>query len=315
MTSAPIRQTPYSMSWKKRMLKSLSQSWELYILLLPAIAAQALFCYAPMYGVQIAFKEYITSEGIVGSEWIGLHNFIRFINYSSTWKLIRNTLRLSLYGYVGTPITIIIALMLNELEPAWYKKTIQMVSYAPHFLSTVVVCSMLTLFTDRATGVFNNIIEFFGGERKAFLAIPEMFPSLFVWSGVWQGVGWGTIIYLASLSNVPQDQIEASQIDGANKIQVIWHVKLPAILPTIVILLILSTGNIMNVSFEKTFLLKNDLNSEASNVISTYTYQIGLMEGKFSYSAAIGLFNNIINILIMIMVNKIAKAVGDMSIW
>ncbi len=274
-----------------------------------------IFCYAPMYGVQIAFKDYLTTTGIVGSPWIGLHNFRRFLNYSGMWKLFKNTLTLSLYGYVGTPITIFIALMLNELNPLWFKKTVQMVSYAPHFLSTVVVCSMLTLFTNRSGGVFNNIIAALGGERRDFLSIPEYFPSLYVWSGVWQGVGWGTIIYLAALSNVPQEQIEASQIDGANKLQTIWHVKLPTILPTIVILLILQTGSIMNVSFEKTFLLKNDLNAEKSTVISIYTYQIGLMDGKFSYSAAIGLFNNIINIFIMIIVNKAAKLIGEISIW
>lgn len=315
MQGTNLRYRSKSEQLRVKFAKVFYKNWRLYVLMLPAIVMQAIFCYGPMYGVQIAFKDYRTNLGIIGSEWIGFSHFERFLSYSDMWRMIKNTLRLSLYGYVGTPITICVALMLNELKPVWFKKTVQMVSYAPHFLSTVVICSMVTLFTDRSTGVINNIIELFGGTRTNFLADPKYFATLYVWSGVWQGVGWGTIIYLASLASVPQEQIEAATIDGANKIQTIWHVKLPTIRPTIIILLILSTGSIMGVSFEKTFLLKNELNAEASEVISTYTYRIGLLGSEFSYSAAIGLFNNIINIIILICVNKIAKKVGEVSIW
>ena len=295
--------------------KAWLRSWRLYLLILPAVIATGIFCYGPMYGVQIAFKDYSTKLGIWGSPWVGLDNFVRFLKYPDTWQLLKNTLRLSLYGYVGTPITIALALMINELNVRWFKKTIQMISYAPHFLSTVVVCSMVTLFADRSTGLFNNIIELFGGTRQAWLSVPGAFGHLYTWSGVWQGVGFGTIIYLATLAGVSDEQLEAAEIDGANRLQRIWHVKLPAITPTIVILLIMSTSGLLNVSFEKVFLLKNDLNSEVSNVISTYTYELGLLQGQFSYSAAIGLFNNIFNVLILCVVNMIAKRVSEVSLW
>ena len=240
------------------------RSWQMYVLLLPAVIYVFIFNYMPLYGVQIAFRDYSTRAGIWGSEWVGLEYFRKFVEFPNFWLLIKNTLEIGLYSIATFPCSVIFALMLNEVRNAKFKKTVQMISYIPHFLSTVVICSMLTLFLNERTGVFNEIIEVFGGTRQEFLTVPRYFADIYVWSGVWQGLGWGAIIYMAALSGVPQDLIDAAKVDGATRLQIIWHVNIPSILPTIVIMLIFSCGGVLGVGFEKVYLMQNSLNLSAS---------------------------------------------------
>ena len=283
--------------------------------MLPAIATTFLFDYVTMYGVQIAFKDYRNLQGIHGSRWVGFEHFVRFITFPNFWALVGNTLNITLYSLATFPIGVILALFINEVRSLKYKKTVQMVSYAPHFLSTVVVVSIITLFLSRANGLFNNIIALFGGTRIDFMTIPAYFPTIYVWSGVWQNAGWSTIIYLAALSGVSPELVEAARIDGANRVQIIWNVNIPTILPTAVIMFILSTGGLLSLGHEKILLMQNPLNLPASSVISTYVYQMGIQSAQYSYSTAIGLFNNVVNVIIIIMVNKLAKKVSGVGIW
>lgn len=296
-------------------LKVLRIKWQLYLLLLPALIYVIIFSYGPMYGIQIAFKDYKTGRGIWASDWVGLKHFIRFVTYPNFWKIIRNTLAISIYGLSTFPCAVIFALLLNEITSMKYKKTVQMLSYMPHFFSTVVVCGIITLFLDRGMGVVNKVLELMGLERVAFLSNPKLFSSIYVWSGVWQNLGWNSIIYLAALAGVSPELIEAARIDGANRLHIIWYVNLPTILPTVVTMLILSCGGLLSVGFEKVYLLQNALNLDASEVISTYTYQIGLVNGQFSYSAAIGLFNTIVNVTMLAIVNAVSKKLSGTGIW
>lgn len=296
-------------------LRRLAGSWRLYLLILPAVAYLAVFNYAPMYGLQIVFKNFRPSRGFAGSEWVGLKHFSRFLSYPNFLKIIGNTLTLSLYSLATFPCSVIAALLINELDNARFKRTVQMVSYAPHFVSVVVICAMLKLFCDRETGIFNTIISALGGPVENWMTVPAAFPHLYVWSGVWQSLGWGTIVYLAALSGVSSELHEAAEIDGANRLQIVCHINLPSILPTVVIMLILSCGNILSVGFEKVFLMQNSLNLDVSQVISTYVYQVGIIDNQYSYSAAIGLFNTVVNVTMVLLVNFIAKRVSGMSIW
>lgn len=253
--------------------------------------------------------------GIWGSPWVGFQHFERFLTFPDFWKIMGNTLRISFKSLVwGFPFPILLALLLNELTNLRFKKAVQMITYAPHFISTITVCGMVLLFFNREYGVVNGVISLFGGSKVDWLSNAKFFDVLYVGSGIWQGTGWGTIIYLAALSGISPELIEAAKIDGASRLKIIWYINIPTILPTIVIMLILNCGGLLNVGFEKVFALQNDLNLSVSNVLGTYTYQIGLQGGQFSYAAAIGLFNNIVNILILIFVNMIAKKLSDISI-
>lgn len=296
-------------------IKWLLRDWQLYVLLLPAMIHLLIFSYQPMYGVQIAFRDFSAKLGIWGSEWVGLEHFKRFLNYPNFKLLMKNTLGIGLYSLATFPCSIIFALMLNEVKNQKFKKSIQMISYIPHFLSTVVVCSMVTLFFNQKTGIVNMIIEAFGGQKIAFLEEAKYFADFYVWSGVWQGLGWGAIIYIAALSSVPEELVEAARMDGAKRLQIIRYVNIPHIMPTIIIMLIFACGGILGVGYEKILLLQNDLNITKSQVISTYTYEIGIRGGQYSYSSAIGLFNNIVNVLLLGIVNYIAKKFGETSIW
>ena len=291
------------------------RSIPLYFLMLPGILVTLLFAYGPMYGVQIAFKEFAYRKGIWGSPWVGLKHFVRYINYPGFWIIFRNTLVLSLYGMIGFPINLLFALFLNEMNHLKFKKVVQMVSYAPHFLSTVVVCGMLMLFLNRENGLFNNVLTALGGRRINFLAEPSLFPGIYVWSGVWQDLGWGTIIYLSALSGVSTDMVEAARLDGANRLQIMFRINLPTIMPTVMILLIMSLGHVLSVGFDKVLLLQNNLNLDTSRVISTYVYEIGLVDGQMSYSAAIGLFNNVVNLIVLVLVNGVAKRLSGVGLW
>ena len=289
--------------------------WQMYVLVLPAMVYVFIYHYLPMYGVQIAFKDFRTSLGIWDSPWVGLKHFQKFINLPIFWTLIQNTLTITLYSLATFPLPVIFALMLNEVRSTHLKKTIQIVSYAPHFISTVVLCSMLTLFLNENTGVINSILSMLGLSRISFLTVPAYFPGVVVWSGVWQELGWNSIIFLAALAGVSPELVEAARIDGASRLQIIRHVNLPCILPTVVILLIMRCGSLLSLGFEKVFLLQNPLNLEASRIISTYTYELGLIGGQYSLSSAVGLFNTIVNVILLILVNFIANRLTEISLW
>ena len=289
--------------------------WQIYLLVAPAVIYIFLFNYLPMVGLQIAFRDYRASKGIWGSQWVGLKYFIKFFNYPNCWKIIRNTLVLSLYSLATFPLSIIAALLINELRSVSYKKEVQMVSYAPHFISTVVICSMITLFMNQSSGLINNVIAALGGKRVDFLGTAAYFPHIYVWSGVWQNLGWGTIIYLATLSAVSPELHEAAYLDGANRMQIILHVNIPCILPTVVIMLIMNCGTILSVGFEKVYLLQNALNLDTSQTISTYNYELGLLGGQYSYTTAIGLFNTVVNVVMLTIVNTVSRRVSEISLW
>lgn len=296
--------------------KYLRDNWQLYTLLLPAIIFVFVFAYIPMYGVQIAFRNYKVSTGILGSQWAGLKYFIRFFKSSNFWPLLGNTLGISAYSLVaGFPIPIILALMLNELKQKKLRKTIQMITYAPHFISTVAICGMIHIFTNVDTGLINNIIRIFGGEGIMFMTQPRYFKTIYVISGIWQSSGWRTVIYMAALSSVDPQIVEASIIDGANRFQKILHVDIPSILPTIITLFILNCGSLLSVGYEKILLLQNQLNMEASDVISTYVYRLGILDSQYSYTTAIGLFDSVVNFIILFIANNVMRKVSDTSLW
>lgn len=275
-----------------------------------------IFCYVPMYGVQIAFRDYLPSKGFMGSAWVGLKHFNRFFSSFYFTRIVFNTLAINLYALlVGFPIPIIFALILNEIGNKPYKKTVQNVTYIPHFLSAVVVVSILQLLLNPDSGIINVVLKSLGMNAKDFMADPALFKHIYIWSGVWQNMGWDSIIYIASLSSVDPSLYEAATIDGASRFQKMRYISIPAIMPTIVILFILRCGQIMNIGFEKILLMQNDLNKEASDVISTFVYRSGILGADYSFSAAVGLFNSICNFILLIIVNSISRKVGDTSLW
>jgi len=304
-----------SPKWKKR----LRDSWEFYIFLIIPLLYLLLFVYIPMAGVQIAFKRFTPIGGIWGSEWVGLSNFIKFFQSYQLQRIIPNTLRLSIYSLVaGFPIPIIFALLLNVMNNGKTKKTIQTVTYIPHFISTVVLVGMVYRICSPVNGLYAQIVRLLNLKSVDLLAQPNVFPHLYVWSGIWQSFGWSSIIYLAALAGVNNELHEAAEIDGANRFQRIIHIDFPAILPTATILLILGCGSIMSIGFEKVFLMQNGLNLRTSEVISTYVYKIGLGSGglsDFSYATAIGLFNSLINLIMVGGVNALTRKMSDTSLW
>ncbi|MEK3722860.1 ABC transporter permease [Paenibacillus sp. FSL H8-0034] len=292
--------------------------WQLYILILLPVLYLITFKYVPMYGVQIAFKNFIATKGIWGSEWVGLSQFSRFYNSYDFWRIIRNTSILSGYTLIaGFPLPIVLALSLNNVSSKFFKKSVQMVTYAPHFISVVVMVGIIFQFTDPRTGIINHLIQFFGFEPINFMGNPSYFYSVFVWSGIWQNVGFSCIIYLAALSTIDPALHEAAVIDGANKLQRMWHVDIPGILPIAIILLIMNTGHILDVGFEKVLLMQNPLNNQTSEVIDTYVYKIGLASpaANYSYSSAIGLVKTVISLILLLTVNKIAQKTNQASLW
>ncbi len=299
----------------QRMRKNFSRNWQLYTFLIPALTYFIIFHYVPMYGVQIAFKDFYANLGITGSPWVGFEHFTRFFDSYYFWRLLKNTLILNIYGLLLFPIPIIFALMLNELRNGAYKKWTQTLTYAPHFISVVVVVGMLVAFLDPITGIVNHAIVSFGGQPIDFLTSPGWFRHIFVWSGQWQSLGWGTIIYLAALAGVNPELHEAATVDGASRMQRILHINIPSILPTVVILFILNIGSFMAIGFEKVLLMQNSLNAETSDVIQTFVYQTGLLEGQYSFAAAVGLFESAINIILLISVNHIARKTSQNSLW
>lgn len=296
--------------------KSVWKNWQLYIMCLPAVIYFLIFAYKPMYGIIIAFKNYSMRKGIMGSPWIGFGNFERL--FSSYWFpiILKNTLTLSgLTLILGFPIPILLALILNEVQNSRFRKGFQTISYAPHFISTVVLCGMLTLFLSPSSGVINRFITMLGGEHINFLQEPSMFKWVYVLSGVWQEMGWGSIIYFATLSGVDKALIEAADIDGASRLQKIWYINLPVLVPTILILLILNCGSLLSVGYEKVFLLQNPTNLSASEVISTFVYKSGLEKSDFSFGVAADLFNSVVNTIVLVLANTISKQTTKTSLF
>jgi len=298
------------------LLKDLRRNYDLYFLSLRAFIYYMIFRYYPMYGVQLAFKDFLAAKGIWGSPWIGFDHFERFFNSASFSLLIKNTLGISVYALiVGFPCPIILALMLNEVPSKYFKKTVQMITYAPHFISTVVLVGMITIFLSPGTGIFNQLFNLLGWDYIPFLSKPEWFKTIYVLSGIWQNTGWSSILYISALSGIDPQLHEAAKIDGASKLQRIWNIDIPGILPTAVILLTLNAGGLMSVGFEKVFLMQNTLNMRASDVISTFVYRVGLLDGDYSFSTAVELFNSVINFILLFTVNKVAKNLGETSLW
>ncbi|MFD0716563.1 ABC transporter permease [Paenibacillus sp. GCM10027626] len=296
--------------------RKLWKNWQLYLFIAPTLAYFIIFSYFPMYGVQIAFKKFVASKGIWGSEWVGLDHFYRFFNSYYFWDLIKNTMGISLYELaVGFPVPIVLALALNELKKSLFKNTLQTITYAPYFISTVVMGGLIIAFLSPQTGIINTMVKAFGGEPIAFLSDPAWFKTVYVLSGVWQGMGMGTIIFLAVLSGIDPGLHEAAIIDGASRFQRILYINLPGLAPTMIIILILNMGNVLSVGYEKIFLLQNSLNMESSDVISTYVYRSGLQQAQYSFSAAVGLFNSAINLVILVLVNWIARRTQKVSLW
>lgn len=288
----------------------------LYIMILPAITAVFIFHYVPIYGILMAFTDYKPSKGIWGSTWVGLKHFITFLEYPYFWTIMRNTLVLSLWSFVTMPFPIIFALMFNEMRNSKLRKTCQTIMYAPHFVSVVVVCSMVLLFVSR-DGIVNQIIKFFGGEATDLMAESSLFAPIYTISGLWTGLGWGTILFTSSLSSVSLEAVEAAKIDGASRMGVIRNIYLPHLRPTIVVTLIMKIGTLLSIGFEKIFLLQNPLNMDVSNVISTYVYDLGLVGGHYSYSTAVGLFEKIIAVFLVLFANWLVRKVshGEDSLW
>ena len=298
------------------LLKPITEKWQLYLLALPAIIYVILFCYKPLYGILIAFKDFKIKLGVWDSPWVGFEHFERI--FSSYWFpiILKNTLVLSMLSmFLGFPLPIILALMVNEIQNGKIRKGFQIVSYAPHFVSTVVVCGMITMFLSPSSGIINQLIEMLGGESQAFMQSGPAFKWIYTISGFWQGTGWGAIIYYAALSAVDKSLHEAAEIDGASLVQRIIHINIPAIMPTIVIMLIMRVGQVMNIGYEKVYLLQNDTNILGSEVISTYVYKQGLENAQFSFSTAVGLFNSVVNSILLISVNKIANKISGSGLW
>lgn len=295
--------------------RELSKNKYIYIMLLPVFIYYIMFHYVPMGGVLISFQDYSPRRGILGSDWVGFENFVEFFTGPYFWKILRNTLKISISSIVfGFPAPILLALLLNELKMKNYSRVIQTVTYLPHFISTVVVCGIVKEFT-LDTGVINDIIALFGGERSTMLIDPKKFLPVYVLSDIWQKIGWDSIIYLAALTSVDMQLYEAADIDGATRLRKIISITIPGILPTIMTMFILRIGNILNVGFEKIILLYNPSIYDTADVISTYVYRVGLQEYRWGYSTAVGLFNSVVNFGFLILANQMSKRFNEVSLW
>lgn len=305
-------------SFLSRVRKDFAKNKMLYLLALLPLAYYIIFHYVPMYGVIISFKKYVPALGIMGSDWadnFGFEHFIRFFGNKYFFRILGNTLRISFTALLfGFPAPILLALLLNELSNKYFVKTVQTATYLPHFISLVVMCGIFKIFTG-ANGIITQLVEHFTGDSTSILLKPELFTGIYVGTNIWQECGWGSIIYLSALSGIDQSLYEACKIDGGGRVRQMWHVTLPGILPTIVILLIMRMGQILGVGYEKIILLYNEFTYETADVISTYVYREGLINSNFSYSTAVGLFNSLVNILFLCIANTISRKVTETSLW
>lgn len=295
--------------------KDLRRNWIIYLMALPVIAYYLIFHYGPMYGLLIAFKDYSPAQGIWGSPWVGFKHFDSFFNGIYFWRLIRNTVLINFYDLLfGFPAAILLALLLNEIRKMAFKRFVQTISYLPHFISIVVVAGMMFDFLSR-DGLINQLLGFIGVDPIDFLKEAGWFRFIFVSSGIWQGIGWGSIIYLASIANIDPTLYEAAKIDGASRWRQTFHITIPGIMPTIVIMLILNMGHMLSVGSEKVLLLYNPLTYETADVISTYVYRKGILEASYSFTAAVGLFNSVISLILIVSANAISKRVSENKLW
>lgn len=290
---------------------------QIYWILIPVILFYILFCYMPIGGLVIAFKDFSPKKGIWGSSWVGLKHFYKFFNGVYAERLIRNTVLLNVYDIIfGFPMPILLALLIDELRSRKYRRIVQTMSYLPHFISLVVLCGLLKQFVAR-DGLFNYLIALFNENHVPvnLLSTPRLFRTIFIGSNIWQGIGWNSIIYLAALSGVDPQLYEAVTIDGGNRFHRVWHISIPSIMPTIIILFILRMGSMMNIGFEKVFLLYAEANYETSDVISTYVYRRGLLNNEPSFASAVGFFNSVINFILVVLVNAISRKVSETSLF
>lgn len=305
-------------SFKRALTRSFKKYWQLYLLLIPVIAYYILFKYMPMLGIQIAFKKYNMRDGIWGSPWIGFKHFIKFFKSYNFKTTLINTARISFSALIfGFPASVLIAILINELRHNWSKKLVQTLTYAPHFLSVVVVVGLMTTMLSPSTGIINQLLVRFGilNEPYYFTMHEGSFTPMYVLSGIWQNGGWGAIIYISALSGIDQEQYEAARVDGASRFQQLRYITIPGLVPTIITMLIINSGHILSVGYEKVFLMQNNANLMVSEVISTYVYRQGIESGNYSYSAAVGLFNSAINFAMLVIVNKICKSTTENSLW
>jgi ABC-type polysaccharide transport system, permease component len=288
----------------------------LYLMLIPVAAYYLLFKYSPMFGEIIAFKNYRFADGIMGSQWVGFKHFRDLFGNSDFYNVLKNTLLLNVYNVIfGFPVPIVLALMLNELRREWYKRLVQNLLYVPHFISWVVLGSILIALLSPSTGIVNMILELFGIDPIYFLANKQWWPIVFVLSGIWHSAGWNTILYMAAITGIDPQLYEAARIDGANRLRQIWHITLPGIRSTIAILLILRMGQMMDVGFEQIFILQNSAVFQVSDVISTYVYRVGLQHVQYSYTTALGLFQSVIGFILVVSMNRVVKLLGEKGLW
>lgn len=303
---------------KKPLSRRLLHSWQLYLLLLPAVVWVILFAYWPMYGIQIAFRDFTPVGGITGSDWVGMKHFEKFVTSYNFWPLLRNTLVLAFYELIaGFPVPIILALALNAVRQKYFSRIVQLITYAPNFISIVVVVGILVMLLDPQTGIVSHAFELLGLSAPAFLTDPGWFRHTFVWSGIWQTAGFSAIIYLAALSSVPPELHEAAKVDGASHLRRMWHIDVPAILPIAIVLMILNVGSIMSVGFEKVLLMQNPLNLTTSQVIDTYVYEVGLKSPipQYSYATAIGLFRSVVGLILLLAVNSLSRRITKAGLF
>lgn len=308
---SPKRKIPFSLRKKK-----IYGAWQLYVLLVPALIYVAVFKYWPMYGVQIAFRNYNPVDGFTGSPWVGLQHFIRFVNSYQFGQVLENTLWVAVLGLlIAFPVPIILALLVNQLQSEKFKKFTQTVLYSPAFISTVVVVGIMFVLLSPRSGLVNNAIQLGGGEPIFFMGSAEWFRPIYVLSDVWQNAGFSMIVYLAALAGIDPALHDAAKVDGASKLQRIRHIDLPGIMPVITVLFILAIGNLLNVGFEKALLMQTPLNLSTSEIIQTYVYHAGLQQAQFSYSAAIGLFNSVLNLALLLFFNTVARRANQATLW
>ena len=301
--------------FRNRVYKDFIMNRYVYLLALPVVAYYIIFHYAPMYGAIIAFKDFRPGAGIMGSPWVGLENFRNYFSSVYFWRLLRNTFLLSFYNLIfGFPVPILFALTLNELRNKRLKSVVQTITYLPHFISMVVICGMIVDFTN-SDGIINTIIEFFGGERSTLLTRSELFRTIYAVSDIWVNMGWGSIVYLAALSNIDTTLYEASIIDGAGRLKQAIHITLPGIMPTVTIMLILAIGSLLSVGWEKVLLLYTPVIYETADVISTFVYRRGIEKADYSYSTAVGLFNSVINFVLIFLANTVSRKFSETSLW
>jgi putative aldouronate transport system permease protein len=301
--------------WLKAAAKDISRNKYKYIMIVPVLVYFALFAYKPMYGLIIAFQNFRPNLGFSRSPFVGLRHFRAFFNDVYFFRLFRNTISISLLSIVfGFPAPILLALLLNEIKNIVFKRTVQTVTYMPYFISLVIVCALLRTFAT-TNGIFSQIAVFFGGTPKNYLTLSKYFYSIYVISGIWQGIGWNSIIYLAALTGIDQEQYEAARIDGAGRLGRMIHITLPNLMPTIMVLFILRMGSILNVGFEKIILLYNEGIYEKADVISTYVYRRGILEAAYSYAAAVGLFNSLVNVFFLVTSNKLSKKFTESGLF